>query len=306
VTTYDGFGLEAHTGNIVGSYVTASATPPPGSRGMIGEQSMSWSKQELVAENSVIGPQVVYQKPETIYYVTAIVTYPRGVEHNVTYYNNCSLTLQGYAKYSSAKGNLKHVPLGKQKSVHLSKRHHGRYCIDTPDFVYSRDVGLPLLLTGCGLLSLMFASICVVGCKDEQRTVNTAVETAIAADTSPVPANHTYYGVELTHPHGAAELGPVVSGGVAGSGGSVRVSGWQESGCTVLHAAHHRRCSGSCGRRAVLKIPTLLLCCGCAESVDVVGFCGSSLHSFTAQQHLILNCCPDKALCEAGARTEHC
>jgi hypothetical protein len=88
------------------------------------------------------------------------------VEHNVTYYNNCSLTLQGYAKYSSAKGNLKHVPLGKQKSVHLSKRHHGRYCIDTPDFVYSRDVGLPLLLTGCGLLSLMFASICVVGCKD--------------------------------------------------------------------------------------------------------------------------------------------
>jgi hypothetical protein len=64
VTTYDGFGREAHTGIIVGSYVTASATPTPGSRGMIGEQSMSWSEQ--VAENSVIGPQVVYQKPETI------------------------------------------------------------------------------------------------------------------------------------------------------------------------------------------------------------------------------------------------
>jgi hypothetical protein len=223
VTTYDGFGLEAHTGIIVGSYVTASDTPPPGSRGMIGEQSTSWSKK--VAENSVIGPQVVYQKPETIYYVTAIVTYPRGVEHNVTYYNNCSLTLQGYPKYSSAKGNLKHVPFGKQKSVHLSKRHHGRYCIDTPDFVYSRDVGLPLLLTGCGLLSLMFASICVVGCKDEQRTASTTVETAIAADTSPVPPNRSYDGVELTHPHGAAGRGPVVSGDVGGNGDSVRVSG---------------------------------------------------------------------------------
>jgi hypothetical protein len=171
--------------------VTASDRPTSPSKGMIGENP----RPTDVAKSSVTASQKGYQKQETTYYVTAIVTYPRGVEHNVTHYRNCSLMLQGYSRYSSAKANLKHIPFGKQKQVHVSKFHHGRYCIDTPEFEYNRDVGLPLLLTGCGLLSLMFASICLVGCRDEQLTGNTAVETAIVAD----PSTGSSDGVELTN-----------------------------------------------------------------------------------------------------------
>jgi hypothetical protein len=161
---------------------------------------------------------------EATYYIDAIVSYPLVDEHNVTYYKNCTLTLNSYSKRSTATSRLKKVPVGKQKEVHVSKR-FANYCIDTREFNYYYTTGLALFITVGAWVALAFG---VCACDQRNSTASKVVPThgeenadspaALTVPvTEPAAAGAYYCNGHVTDQYWSAERGTAGGGGSGGS-----------------------------------------------------------------------------------------
>jgi hypothetical protein len=101
---------------------------------------------------------------ESSYRVNAVITYPLVDDHNVTYYKNCSMTMGSYYHRSSATAGMTKVPVGQHMDVHVSVRHHGRYCISTRRLMYYHTTGVVALYALGACIALVVVCLYAIQC----------------------------------------------------------------------------------------------------------------------------------------------
>lgn len=168
---YNSFEPDIHDGVVVKRFVSMRHSSSQAA--MIFLTSMPWenvepgtkhiSLQETTLENHQ--QQYEYyssadsQDDDPTFYVNAVLTYSQVDELNNTYFRNCTMTVNGYSKRSKAQASLNSVPLGKLCSIHRSKKHHGKYCIETDEWNQSYRAAVALLTAMGGWLAVAISLV---------------------------------------------------------------------------------------------------------------------------------------------------
>lgn len=183
LSVHNSFGGESVQGVIVGKFV--GRRDSNSAAAMIGPTSFPWDDTEYMPSLRGMKLQDVNRQDqysgsagsssrqqgsnsnnnknnEPTYYVNAILTYPRVDEMNNTYFHNCSMSVASYEKKLKAYSGLKKVRLGKVVEVKVSKKHHGKYCIEEDEWKEHYQVGFGLLVALGAWLGFAILFCCVM------------------------------------------------------------------------------------------------------------------------------------------------
>jgi hypothetical protein len=153
-STDSAFKREAHYGIVVKPYVSMTDTTNAASGVEAQIERLSQTTYHSSSSSS--------RKPS--YRVTAVLKYLLVDIHNVTCYKNCSMTMGPYYHRSSATTGMTKVPVGQHMDVHVSVRHHGRYCISTRRLMHYHKMGVDSLYALGACIALVVVCMYAMQC----------------------------------------------------------------------------------------------------------------------------------------------